>query len=206
MTGRSKAKAGEDHRTPQNLQELLDQLEAAAKGPRVRVSDLHEAIGTRAFGPFLIVPALAAVTPLGVVPLVPSIIAVCIVVVALQLVFGRKDFWLPKIFLDRQIKSERVTKSAKMARPAAKFIDRFIHPRLHLLAGRTAARIVALICVILACAIPPLELVPFGVILPATAVAIFGVGLMAHDGAAVILGAVVSLAGLGLGAAHLVGG
>ncbi|HCJ30812.1 MAG TPA: hypothetical protein DHV63_16330, partial [Pseudomonas sp.] len=62
---------------------------------------------------------------------------------------------------------------------------------------------IAVLCVILATSVPPLELLPFASTAPFSAICLFGLGITMRDGAAIMLGLVVAvgafvLAGMGL--------
>jgi len=183
----------------QDLQGLFDEIErVCGKKKKVTVRDVGEAIGERSFGPLLLVPGLLALTPIGVIPGAPTLLALVVVLIAGQLVIGRHEFWLPKFLANRGVSGTKLTRSLKKARPAARVVDRVIRPRLTFLTGAAAQRIAAVACLIVAFLIPPLELVPFGVAAPATAIVAFGLGLMARDGLLTLIALVASAASVGL--------
>lgn len=81
---------------PHDLEGLLDELESTSDGTgSVSVEELVGAIGDRSFGPFLLVPALIALTPLGGIPGLPTFLALVVILVAAQLLLGMRRFWLP---------------------------------------------------------------------------------------------------------------
>jgi hypothetical protein len=97
---------------PHDLEGMLDQLARASDGSGpVSVGELLDAIGQRSFGPFLLVPALIAFTPLGGIPGLPTALAAVVIVVAGQLLIGMKQFWLPSILLRRSIERQRLRTS-----------------------------------------------------------------------------------------------
>lgn len=54
---------------PRTLGDIADRLEdAAGGGDAVTVGDVVHHVGTRSFGPFLIVPALVELSPVGGIP------------------------------------------------------------------------------------------------------------------------------------------
>jgi hypothetical protein len=71
-------------------------------------------------------------------------------------------------------------------------VDRVIKPRLSFLTGGLANRLVALVVVLIAFAVPPLELVPFAAALPSLAILAFGLGLIARDGLLVTIALLIS--------------
>jgi hypothetical protein len=178
---------------PQNLEDLLAELEGTVdRESETTVGELHEAIGKRSFGPLLVAVGLAGVTPLAGVPSVPSMLALCTILVAAQLLVGRKSFWLPKWFLRRPVKRPTIRRSVRLARPPARFVDRLIRPSLEFFTGPFAERLVAAVCVLIALAVPPLELLPLAAALPSLAILAFGLGLTARDGLLVVIALAIS--------------
>lgn len=184
---------------PQNLEDLLDELEDCAEkaGAKVSVEEIVDAIGRRSFGPLLLVAGILGMTPVAAVPGAPTTIAVVTLLVSLQLLFGRDSIWLPRFLLKLAVKSERLKKTVKVAAKPARFVDKLIKPRLQTLTKPMADRFVALCCAVLAVLTPPLELLPFVAFFPAAAVAIFGLGLIARDGLLVLIGFAIAAGGLG---------
>ena len=132
-------------------------------------------------------PALIGISPVGGIPGVPTFLAVTIFLFAVQMVFGRSHLWLPGIIENRSIKGDKVEKAAEKLRRPAKWIDAIFNERLKPLAGKKAARIAAAIVVLLCVAVPPLELLPFAVILPMAVIAAFGIALLMRDGLIMLL-------------------
>jgi hypothetical protein len=187
-------------RKKEDLEALLGELEEAAKtnGARVSLEEVMDAIGRRSFGPLLLVVGLLGMTPVAAVPGAPTVLAVVTVLIAGQLLFGRKSFWLPKVLLKLSVKSGRMKKTVKVASTPAHAVDRVVKPRLQALTGPVADRLVALMCILLACAVPPLELLPLAAFLPAAAIAAFGLGLVARDGLVVLVAFILSAGAVGL--------
>ena len=190
----------------QDLDDLLGELERCADqaGDRVSVQEVVDAIGRRSFGPLLLVAGLLGMTPVAAVPGAPTIIAVLILLMSVQLLFGRKSVWLPRILLKLSVKADKLRRAVKVVRKPARFVDRLVKPRLQVLTGPTADRMVALACTVLALMTPPLELLPLVAFFPSAAVATFGLGLIARDGLLVLLGLTISAGVLGVAGYHLV--
>lgn len=69
--------------------DILDRFEALAESSeRVAVGDMVDVIGTRSYGPFLIVPAMIELSPVGGVPGVPTALAAVVVLFALRFVLS----------------------------------------------------------------------------------------------------------------------
>lgn len=190
----------------QDLEDLLGELRKAAdgNGPRVSVQEIMDAVGQRSFGPLLLLAGLLGMTPVAAVPGAPSVIALITLLVASQLLIGRDAFWLPKFLLKRSVRADRLQKTVRVATKPARVVDRMVKPRLEALTGPVADRMVALVCVVLALSVPPLEFLPFVAFIPSAAIASFGLGLLARDGLLVLIAFAISAGALGFGLYHLI--
>lgn len=180
--GESATRGGRDD--PNNLESLLDEMRAAAEssdGP-VTVGELLDQIGRRSFGPLLVLPALIAFTPLGGIPLLPSLMAMMVVVISAQMLVGMEHFWMPKVVLRRSVEPDRLCKSSDFLRRPASVADKMIRPRLTRLTKEPFVHLAALICILVAFTVPPLEIVPFAGTVSWIAIGLFGLALIAHDG------------------------
>lgn len=172
-----------------NIQQLLDELSGLQSGSDVvSAADIQQQLGRRAFGPMLLAAALPSLTPIATIPALPSILSVIVIFTAGQLLIGRREFWLPRFVLDRAVSHKTYLKVIRFLRPVARFVDRLVKPRLTTLTGEPFVRLIAACCCVLAVFKVPLELVPFTGGIPAFPIAIFGLALMAQDGALVIVG------------------
>ncbi|WP_034492009.1 exopolysaccharide biosynthesis protein [Afifella pfennigii] len=183
---------------PHSVSDILQRLHQRAQNRGcVTLGDLADAVGARSYGPFLIIPSLVELTPIGAIPGVPTALAAFIVVFAAQMLVGRKHLWLPTFVSRRRIGGERVTGILdRMEKPARRF-DRWFHGRLTALTSAPFVRLAAAVCILLAATVPPLELIPFASSAPMLAIAAIGVAVMVRDGALMV--AAVGLAGLALG-------
>jgi hypothetical protein len=188
-----------DRPPPDSLSTLLDRLEESViHDGRTSVGHLLEEIGQPSFGPMLVAIGVAGVTPISGVPTVPSLLGFSTAVVALQLLIGRKHFWLPGAMLRKHVTRGRLRSSIGLARKPARFVDRLLKPRLEFFTGALGTRLVAAVCVLIAFAVPPLELLPFAAALPSLAIAAFGLGLIARDGLLVLIALAISGTSLAL--------
>ena len=180
-----------------NLVGLIGDLAKAGRDKdEVSLRDLRAIVGRRSFAPLLLTVSLIGFTPLGAIPGVPTILASLIVLIAIQILVGFDSLWLPKFLLNRKINGKKLQQAAKSLQPAARVIDKAIRPRLTFLTDRPFLYVIALICILIALTVPPLELVPF-VDLPLWgALAAFSLALAAHDGLLAI--AAFLLTGTGL--------
>lgn len=189
----------------QSLESVLAELQRAAKqnGAEVSVDEIIETFGQRSFGPIILLCGLLGMTPVSSIPTVPSILALITILVASQMVFGRKVIWIPRFIGRLSVTAAKLAKAVKVSETPARVVDRAIRPRLHVLTTPLADRLVALACVLVAVAVPPLELLPFAAFLPALAITAFGLGVVARDGVLVLAALLLSAGALGLIARQL---
>lgn len=169
------------------LTHLLDSLRALGeKHDQVTVHQIREEFGERSFGPFLVVPALIELSPVGGIPGVPTVIAVIISLFCVQIAFGMKHLWLPDFIGKRKMPGDKLKRGLDFLRPPARWIDKILKPRLRWITKPPALQVVAVLCLMLAATVPPLEVVPFASSLPMGAIALFGLALMVRDGVVAI--------------------
>lgn len=175
---------------PLPLSQRLTQIIDEGAGERLSFSELAAKLHYRAWGALLFIFAAINVLPLP--PGTSAFFALPILIVAGQMVLGRASPWFPKR-LDRRgvTKHELRRLIGKMEWLEAR-IERIFRPRLAQLTGSTAARLIGLICFLLAliAAIP----VPLFHVAPAAAIALFGLALIYRDGALVIVAAAAAVA------------
>ncbi|MGQ9427266.1 exopolysaccharide biosynthesis protein [Gilvimarinus sp. F26214L] len=167
-----------------NLEELLDRIgEASAEHGEVSWDAVMDEVGTRSFGPILLLAGLVTLAPVvGDIPGVPTLVGVFVFLVAIQLLFGQQHFWLPQFLLKRSIAEEKLTKARGWMRRPARFIDRLLRPRLQALTSGVMHYVIALMCLCIAMAMPVMEVVPFSANLAGAALTAFGLAMIARDG------------------------
>lgn len=165
------------------LTHLLDALAGLGEAHEtVSVHQIRERIGERSFGPFLVVPALIELSPVGGIPGLPTVIAAIISLIAVQIALGLKHLWLPDFIENRTMPGKSLQRGLGFLRPAARWIDKILQSRLRWLTRAPARQVIAVMCLMLAATVPPLEVVPFASSLPMGAIALFGLALMVRDG------------------------
>lgn len=185
---------------PECVVDILDALdELADKGEKVAIADVVEKFGGRSYGPFLLIPALLELSPVGAIPGIPTFLAITVGIVAFQMLIGKGHLWLPGFIENRSVSSEKMKKATKKLQGIAKFLDKHFHGRMKHFTGRWYRRIAALIIIALALTIPPLEVIPFASSGPMLAIACFGLAIMVRDGLLMLIATGLSVAAFGLG-------
>lgn len=180
--------------------DVVDGIERIAEAEdEVSIDDLLGEFGDRSFAPLMLILALIGVSPVGAIPSVPTIIALCIALIAAQMAWGRKHVWLPGFITRRGVGSDRLTKGADTLDTIAQALDRIAKGRLKSLASGPARRVVAGLIVVLCLALPVLELVPFAAAAPFLAIAILSLAMMVRDGLVLLIGGAVAVVALGYG-------
>lgn len=185
-----------------DVQDLIDRIcEKAEEGDSdsVSVADLLDAIGARSYGPLLLAISLIVISPIGAIPTLPSLAAFAVALVAFQLLIGRDHVWLPDVLRRRHVAGDRLQKAVEKMRPVARVMDRWFGKRLSALTGTPVRRVAALFILALCGLVVPLELVPFGALIPMGAILFFGLAITARDGVLMVLAFISSGAALAAG-------
>lgn len=160
------------------------------------LGDLLEVGGERSFGPILLLIGLITLSPVGDVPGVPTLMALVLVLVAGQLLLGRRRFRLPRWLKARSVAAKRVRTAVRWLAGPARFVDRLLKPRLTVLVSQRGTYAVAAVALLVAAAMPPMELVPFTATLAGLALTGLGLALVARDGLVALVAFAFTAAGL----------
>lgn len=172
---------------PHTIGEVVEGLEELSEAERdVTFADVLDKFGNRSFAPVMLVLALLEITPVGVIPGVPSFLALCIIVIAVQMLMGRDHIWVPGWIADRSVSGEKMDKATdKLEGPADK-LDGIAKERLKPLAQGPALKVAAGIIILLALMVPPLEVLPWASAAPMIAISIICLAIMVRDGLAML--------------------
>ena len=156
--------------------------------------ELVDSFGDRAFGALLLVLAIPNLIPLP--PGSSTVLGLPLILIAAQLKLGRTALWLPQTVGNRSLAKRDLQRVVERTLPALRRMERLLAPRLELLLND---RLIGLACLVLAIvlALP----IPLGDMLPACAICAFALGFLQRDGAAVLVGwllTAVSLVVVGL--------
>ncbi|MDY6859805.1 MAG: exopolysaccharide biosynthesis protein [Pseudomonadota bacterium] len=184
---------------PATLREVVDRLREAAQGDETSLDDVLKGLGRASFVPVLMAPALAVVTPLSGIPLFSSICGIMIMLVAGQLLLGRRHLWLPRWLTRQTVPSERLRDAAGWLRTPAGWIDRHTGKRLTALVSPPAHRLIYLACALCGAVMPLLEVVPFTSSILGVAVTLLSLTLLVRDGLLAVVGLAVIAGAVAVG-------
>ena len=172
------------------LSVVLSALAAQEGVTRITVRQLRDALGRRAYGAVLFLLAL-----LNLLPLPPGggiLLALIVIVVSLQMIWGSTMPYFPRWLARRSINLADFRRVLGRLMPVIAAAERIMRPRLVRLQGRLASRAVGLVCLALGgfLLIPT----PFGGNWPpALAMATLALAYLARDGLLLLLGILLSV-------------
>ncbi len=162
------------------LQPLL-----SSRKPRLSLGEMVAGIdGDDGLGPVLLVLSLPLLLPLP--PGVTMLLALPLLVVAPQIVGGRRRLWLPEALERLTVKRPALVKLLRRVLPLLTRVERVVRPRLRFLTGRIGACVVGVACTLIAVIL--FLPIPLASVVPALALAAFSLGLTRKDGVFVLVG------------------
>lgn len=166
-----------NRRPGRKLSEVLRDL-SAGHGARVSVGDIVGALRDRSFAPLMVV--FAAPNVFLFIPASSVFTAVPLMFLAVQLILGRPDVWLPRFVADRAIERTTFERIVTVTVPYVEWIERLARPRWwpgsYLLAERVIGAATLVLAVFLFLPIP------FANGLPALSIIMLALGLSERDG------------------------
>lgn len=174
---------------PLPLSERLAQIIEGDGPDRLSFTQLAAQLRSRAWGGLLFIFAAINVLPLP--PGTSVFFAIPLLIVSSQMVIGRASPWFPARIDRRGVTKQELQKLVVKIEWLELRVERIFKPRLPVLTGPTATRLIGVVCFLLAlvAAIP----VPLFHVAPAAAIVLFGLALIYRDGALVIAAAVASV-------------
>ncbi|HLV83010.1 MAG TPA: exopolysaccharide biosynthesis protein [Devosia sp.] len=174
------------------LGEIVAKVEQrVADGEKISIGMIQAVAGQRMAGPMLLFPALIVVSPLSIIPGLPSLVGLTTILVAGQVVLGHEKIWLPRWLTERCLSSRQAERLMSFLKPVSATIDAVSKRRWHALVSQPIRRAGAVVCVLVGAIMPFLELIPFTSTGAGAIIALFGLALTARDG-------MVALAWIGL--------
>ena len=181
------------------LYELLGKMQPRARQDTFEFAEFWDVMEKRGFGPMLALPSFIACTPIGAIPGIPSLAGGTILLIALQILLGRRHPWLPQRVKQLNCDADQLRYIVEKVKPYAVRVDRFLVPRCFFMRQPVFRSFIALCCAGCGLVMIPLELIPFMGLIPVFAVLIMAIGMATDDGAVALFGVSLSLFGFILG-------
>ena len=178
---------------------ILAVLRRLGQGPeheRATVGELLAKLDERGHALVLLLLAAPNLTPGPSMPGFSTIFGVPLCIVAYDMIMGRRALRLPRFLARISIPRRRITGFIGKLEPLLRRIERVLKPRRPALDSPAAARALGVACLLLAIllSLP----IPVFTLLPALALVIVALGLLARDGMAVICGLGLGLLACGI--------
>ena len=183
-----------------DLESLLTRVEQLTyTNGEVCLRDIIAVVGTRWFGPLLMVPGLVMVVPgVGDIPGVSALMGVVVLLVSVQALFDRSTVWLPRWLATRPVSEAQVQRAIRWLRRPAAFVDNMTRRRLTWAVRHSSMYVIAATCILISATTPLLELIPGSAMLAGAAITNFGLALLAHDGLIALVAISFSLGTIGM--------
>jgi hypothetical protein len=182
--------------------QLLRDFVTSHTEPRISLGALRDALEDRGFGVLLFIFALPNLVPVNI-PLLSAVLGLPLVLLAVQLSYGRHKPWFPNWLTEQSFPRQGLTNVVLRALPFLERTERLLKPRLTVLLSWTAERLVGIAILILALILTlP---IPFANWLPACGIAIIGLAIVEKDGVAILVGLAVGVASVFVAATVVIG-
>ncbi len=170
------------------LDELADEVDE-----EVCFGDVLEKFGSRSFAPVMMVLALTELSPIGAIPSVPTLLALGILLIASQMLFGREHIWVPGWIEKRSVSKGKMHKATDKMDGIANWLDSWSGSRLEVLTKGPAIQAAALLIMILCVFVAPLEVLPWASAGPMLAISIICLALIVRDGLVMLIAWLIAL-------------
>jgi hypothetical protein len=174
---------------PLPLSQRLARILAESGPDRLSFSDLAARLQSSAWGGLLFI--FAAINAIPLPPGVNIFFAIPLMIVSVQMAFGRATPWFPSRIDRRGVSKDEMRRLIEKMEWVEVRVERLLRPRLPALTGTAATRVIGIACFLLAL----LTMLPIVHVAPAAVIVLFGLALIYRDGALVILAAVAAILG-----------
>jgi hypothetical protein len=167
-----------------SLEQILDAVkEAKGTDGQVRLEEILDRMGTRSYGPVILLAGLITLAPLiGDIPGVPTIMGILVFMTSVQMLLGQDRILLPRWVKNHSVGRSKIERAVEWLRKPARFIDRYTKARLSFLVRGPGFVMMALFCMSVALIMPILEFIPFSANGAGAALTAFGLALTTRDG------------------------
>ena len=177
-------------------------LLAAEPEERISFRDILAILSERSFAILVVLLGLPNCLPMP--PPIPTVSALLLIMIALQMLVRRPEPWFPGVVLRGSVARSDVLRAVKRALPVVSRLERWSRPRLSVFEPRLAALLSALLLLLMSVgmllAAPLVGQVPYGL-----AVCLFGLGQIERDGVLVLSGMAAGAVGVALSASFIYG-
>jgi len=172
------------------ISSLLEDLQTLALSrDQISVSDLIETMGSRGFGPLLVVLSAFLILPIGILPGIPGMVSVFMILIGGRMMTGETRLWLPPRLGRVTFSGHILAVSVARAEPAVLWLRPLVAPRWPLMIDSAVmSRVVALILMATAVVILIAGFIPGLPFVLSIHILILGLALSTRDGLLAIVG------------------
>jgi len=171
--------------------DVVGRLSAEAGPEGMTIREVLDRLDERSFGLLIVILAIPCLVP-GLYG-VPQVVGLVILLLAVQILLGREEPWLPDAMLNRRISKGWLETMARFADKRMRWTERVSRPRLKALACGPGERLAAAFMIVATLTI----VIPFTNTVPSVALTLLAVGLIQRDGLFVGAGAALTAAWAG---------
>ncbi|MCH2037048.1 MAG: exopolysaccharide biosynthesis protein [Rickettsiales bacterium] len=160
---------------------------------RVSVDQLVNDLKERGFGILFIIFCAIPALPIPAQG-IATILALPVMLLALQLIIGKDEIWLPQFIRKKSVGSGKVIKVTRMALPLMKRFEYLSRPRLLFMTRPLMERIIGVFVLLssISMAMP----IPFSNTIPSIGIVIMSLGMIEKDGLAIMGGMMIGITGV----------
>lgn len=173
---------------PRRLSRVLRELALRTEEP-ISIAEIRDALADRSFAALLIV--FSAINLLPWPPGATLVLGLPIVIIAIQMVLGQTNAWLPKFIMRKTIRRDQMLAMTRKLWPVLRRFELYIKPRYWPMPHHVTERLIGVFVLIMGIAVTlP---IPFGNWFPALSTTIAGLALSERDGVMLVLAVVVGV-------------
>ena len=187
-------------RSGRPLSDVLFDIAVDTTRPRISIGQLIKALDDRALAALVLIFALPNAIPMP--PGTSSVLGTPLVFLTAQLALARSP-WLPQFIANRSVSRPDFAAVVVRLAPWLARAEKLLKPRLLWMTSSIGERFIGLVSLFLSVVL--VLPIPFGNMLPATAICLMALGLLERDGLWMIAGLVTTVISIALVAGVLVG-
>jgi hypothetical protein len=172
--------------------DLLKEIAHTPDNGSITVGKFVEMLGDRSFALSILIFSLPNSLPVPGIPGFSTLTGVPILLIAMQIVFGRQSIWLPQKVAEKTFSQAVITKIVHKALPVIKWLERFIKPRVSMICESWGERLMGALIFTMAL-ILTLPIVG-GNFLPGFSISLMALALLENDGIFAIFSMLFALA------------
>lgn len=173
---------------------LLNKVVEDNKQDIVKIREIKKSLQAKGFAVLLIVFCLPVCIPFPAPPFYTTIFAIPLLIISAQMIWQQPSPWLPKFLDNKGMKRTTLATIVQKSIPILRGIEKLMKKRLAFSATKTWEKILGIF--IFTCGLSILNPIPLTNLVPAYAILIMSLGLLAKDGLAMIIGMLMAILGI----------